>query len=106
DPTVNTAVITLPLPPELQNVSASFTGGNVTPSYAINGSNLVVTTTAGILASQMQTPNIHITGTVDPATSSTALTWKTFSTFNINITLSGTTLDVSCAPSDLNQVLN
>src|SRR5262245_33217392 len=63
--TVNSAVITIPIPAEVASVdSVTFGPGNVTPSFAINGSNLVVTFTGPVSSDALQLPSITTVGTL------------------------------------------
>jgi hypothetical protein len=101
--TINKIVVTTPTPPDIASIdTVSFTGGNVTGSYEISGSNLVVTFTGPVSSKDIQVPTVTTVDTVKSGVAPATIEWKTFSELDADTNYGLAT----CKPKDANQNLN
>jgi hypothetical protein len=101
--TINKVVITGPIPSQVASTdSVTFTGGNVTGAYQLDGSNLIITFTGPMSSKDIQIPAITTTSTIRSGIAPTTIPWLTFSTLTSDTNLGTAT----CTPKDPGQVLN
>lgn len=101
--TINKLVVTTPIPTQIASTdSVTFGEGNVTPSYEIVGSDLVVTFTGPVSSSAMQVPSVTATQTVATGTGATSIDWRPFSKIDADTSYGVAT----CTPNDPGQVMN
>ena len=103
---LNQVVITSPIPAQIApgTVSVAFTNGpmpaNLTGSYTISGSNLLLKFTgAGVSSSVAVLPKVTVHGTVSAGTAGQTLALATPPTVTANATVSPLTLDATCHPA-------
>ena len=101
--TINSIVVTVPIAPQIASVdSVTFSGGNITGTSSVSGSNLVLTFTApagGIGSDVVQVPAATILSTVKPGTAGQTIDWQGFSGLVSNASLSGTAIIATCTPT-------
>jgi len=101
--TINKLVVTTPIPTQIASTDAvTFGPGNVTPSYEVIGSDLVVTFTGPVSSSQIQVPSVTAEQTVAAGSGATAIDWKPFSKIDADTNYGVAT----CTPGDPNQIVN
>lgn len=101
--TVDKLTVTIPIPAEIASVDAvSFTGGNMTGSYAVSGSNLVLSFTGPQSSDQLELPTVTADQTVKADVAPGTIEWTTF-TQAVADTNYGQAV---CTPDDPNQVVN
>src|SRR5262249_30458862 len=90
--TVNDATMHLPIPNEVASVDAvTFTGGNLSGSYTVSGSDLAIKVTGPVSSDAVQVPKISITGTLKSGIGNTTIQWKGFTSFVSNTSLAAAT---------------
>ena len=101
--TINSIVVTVPIAPQIASVdSVTFSGGNLTGSSQVVGSDLILTFTApagGIGSDVVQVPAATILSTVKPGTAGQTIDWQGFSGLVSNASLSGTAIIATCTPT-------
>jgi hypothetical protein len=107
--TLNSAVITVPIPAQIDpaSITMTFDAGAVTGSFKVSGSNMVVTLTGPTPLSTTATtplPTIHLMGNVLAGATGT-ITFKVFTSVVADLG-GGVATVATCTPTDLNQVLN
>ena len=101
--TINKLVVTTPIPTPIASTDAvTFGEGNVTPSYEVIGSDLVVTFTGPVSSSAIQVPSVTATQTVATGTGATSIDWRPFSKIDADTSYGMAT----CTPNDPNQIMN
>lgn len=101
--TINKLVVTTPIPTQIASTDAvTFTGGNVTGSYEISGTNLIVTFTGPVSSSQIQVPTVTAEQTVASGIGATTINWLPFSQIDADTNYGMAT----CTPNDPNQIVN
>ena len=72
--------MTTPIPAQIASTdSVTFEGGNMAGSYAVDGTNLVVTFTGPQTSSALQFPRVVVHQTIADAPSGTPIEWKVWS---------------------------
>lgn len=101
--TVQKLTVTIPIPQEIASVDAvSFSGGNMTGSYAVSGSDLVLTFTGPQSSSQLELPSVSADQTVEADIAPTTISWRTFSRAVADTNYG----QAACTPNDASQVIN
>ena len=101
--TVQKLTVTIPIPGEIASVDAvSFSGGNMTGSYAVSGSDLVLTFTGPQSSSQLELPSVTADQTVKADIAPTTISWRTFSRAVADTNYG----QAACTPNDPSQVIN
>lgn len=101
--TVQKLTVTIPIPEEIASVDAvSFRGGNMTGSYAVSGSDLVLTFTGPQSSSQLELPSVTADQTVEADIAPTTISWRTFSRAVADTNYG----QAACTPNDPSQVIN
>jgi hypothetical protein len=101
--TINKLVVTIPVPAQIASVdSVTFSGGNVTGSSAIDGSNVVITFTGPQSSKDIQIPTVTTVDTVKAGIAPATISWTTFTELDADTNFGTAT----CTPNDPNQVLN
>ena len=107
--TISSIVVTVPIPAQIASVdSVTFSGGNVTGSSQVQGSNLLLTFTApagGVGSDVIQVPAATLQSTVKPGTAGQTIGWQGFSKLVSNASLSGTAIVATCTPTTPGQVI-
>lgn len=81
--TVDQLTITVPLPAGVGSVnSVTFSGGNLSASYAVSGASLVITLTGPVSSATASVPTVTINETIAAGLGPTAPAWNTFSTID------------------------
>jgi hypothetical protein len=101
--TVNSVVVTTPIPAEVASTdSVTFEGGNMTGSYQVVDGNLVVTFTGPQSSSQLQFPRTIVNQTVGDAPGGDTIHWKVWSSLVADTNYGQAT----CTPDDPSTDLN
>jgi hypothetical protein len=101
--TINKLVVTIPVPAQIAGVdSVTFSGGNVTGSSTIDGSNIVLTFTGPVSSQDIQIPTVTTVDTVASGIAPATISWTTFTELDADTNFGTAT----CTPNDPNQVLN
>ncbi len=101
--TVQKLTVTIPIPGEIASVDAvNFSGGNMTGSYAVSGSDLVLTFTGPQSSSQLELPSVTADQTVKADIAPTTISWRTFSRAVADTNYG----QAACTPNDPSQVIN
>ncbi len=100
--TIDKVTVTTPIPAQIASTDAvHFTGGNLAGSYAVEGSNLVLTYTGPQSSSKAQFPTVTVEQTVASGASGT-IEWKVWSRMVADTSFGSAT----CTPKQPGAVLN
>lgn len=101
--TINRLMVTVPIPSQIASVNTvTFSGGNMTGSWAVSGTDLVLTFTGPQPSSAMDLPTVTTDQTVATGIAPTTISWTTFSRIDADTNFGTAT----CIPKDAGQVVN
>ena len=101
--TIDRMVVTMPIPEQIASIDAvTFAGGNMTGTYEVSGSDLLVTFTGPVQSSAIDVPVVTAEQTLQDGIAPTTIEWKTFSRIVADTSYGQAT----CTPDDPGQVVN